>query len=357
MTLYSVLRPLLMTLDAETAHRLALRALKAGFGPRGGFTHAALETRLWGHGFANPLGLAAGFDKDAEALPALFRLGFGFVEAGTVTPLAQEGNPRPRVFRDAASGAVVNRMGFPGRGHEAFAANLAAARRARLPGLVGVNIGVNKESASPAADYARGLTRLSELADYVAVNVSSPNTAGLRDLQRREALNELLGRLGQARDPRVPLLVKVAPDLSPEERADIAALALAHGIDGLIVSNTTVTRPEGLPPWLRDEKGGLSGRPLLGLATAALGDFYRLTGGKLPLVGVGGVAGAEDAYAKIRAGASLVQVYSALVFKGPALVPGLLEGLARLLARDGFTTVAEAVGADHAAPEKSRRKV
>jgi dihydroorotate dehydrogenase len=348
--LYPLLRPLLRALPPETAHRLTLTALAAGLGGRARAADPPiLAQHLWGREFPNPIGIAAGFDKDALVPDALLRLGFGFVEIGTVTPLPQPGNPRPRVFRLNEDAALINRLGFNSGGLDRLVARLH--RRRGGAGIVGVNLGKNRDSTDAAADYVEGVRRTAALADYLVVNVSSPNTPGLRDLQARAVLEALLRQLLAARaeaGANAPLLVKIAPDLSPEERQDIAAVALATGIDGIVVANTTVARPPGLRGRHAAEAGGLSGRPLFAPSTALLGDIYRLTQGRLKLVGVGGVASAEDAYAKIRAGASLVQLYTALVFAGPALLGDIKAGLARLLRRDGFASVADAVGADHA---------
>jgi dihydroorotate dehydrogenase len=308
-----------------------------------------LGTRVWGRDFPNPIGIAAGFDKDARAPDALLRLGFGFVEIGTVTPRPQSGNPRPRLFRLAEDAALINRLGFNSGGLDRLAVRLR--RRRRDSGVAGVNLGKNRDSSDPAPDYAEGVRRTAALADYLVVNVSSPNTPGLRDLQARVALEELLRTVLIARDrsgARPPLLVKIAPDLTQEQRADIAAVALAVGIDGMVVSNTTVARPPGLKSLLGRQAGGLSGPPLFAPSTALLADIYRLTEGRLPLIGVGGVASAGDAYAKIRAGAALVQLYTALVYRGPSLLGEIKTGLAELLRRDGFAAVRDAVGADHA---------
>ena len=305
----------------------------------------SLKQVLWGRDFPNPIGIAAGFDKDAEAPDALLRLGFGFAETGTVTPRPQAGNPKPRLFRLYEDRAVINRMGFNSQGLEPSLKQLAT--RSRV-GIVGVNLGKNRDSTDAAADYLEGVRRVGALADYFVINVSSPNTPGLRDLQRRDILEDLLHRLVAARDeaaPGTPLLVKIAPDLSPDERADIAALAGPSGIDGIIIGNTTIARPPSLRSAHAGEQGGLSGAPLFAPSTAVLADIYRLTEGKIPLIGVGGIASADDAYAKIRAGASLVQLYTALVFQGPALVGRIKRGLAELLARNGFASIAEAVGA------------
>jgi dihydroorotate dehydrogenase len=346
--LFPLVRPVLRTLPPETAHRLTLAALAAGLGGRAGADPPSLGQRLWGRDFPNPVGIAAGFDKDARAVEALLRLGFGFVEVGTVTPLPQPGNPKPRVFRLEADGALINRLGFNSGGLDALVARLQ--QRPREAGIVGVNLGRNRNSTDAARDYAEGVRRAAPLADYLVINVSSPNTPGLRDLQEREALADLLRAVRVARDEsgaRPPLLVKVAPDLGSAQRADIAAVALASGIDGIVICNTTVARPQGLLSPDAGEAGGLSGRPLFAASTALLADMYRLTKGQLPLIGVGGVASAADAYAKIRAGASLVQLYTALVFTGPALLGEIKTGLVGFLRRDGFTTVGEAVGADH----------
>jgi dihydroorotate dehydrogenase len=309
-----------------------------------------LATRLWGLSFPNPIGLAAGFDKDARAMEGALALGFGFVEAGSVTPRAQPGNPRPRLFRLAEDEAVINRLGFNSRGLDSFVQRMRA--RDRRAGIVGANVGRNRDETDEAAAYETGIVALAPCADYLVVNVSSPNTPGLRALQRGDELSALAARLAAARDRagaqgRPPLLVKVAPDLDAEERREIAEVARAGAIDGLIVGNTTVARPATLGSRHRSEAGGLSGRPLFGPSTEILADFYRLTDGKVPLVGCGGIAAGADAYAKIRAGASLVQLYTALVFHGPGLVRDIARDLAALLRRDGFASVADAVGADH----------
>ena len=346
---YALVRPLLRAFPPESSHRLTLRALAAGLGGRAATADPPiLAQRVWGRNFPNPIGIAAGFDKDALVPEALLRLGFGFVEIGTVTPRPQQGNPKPRVFRLEEDGALINRLGFNSGGLDRVVARLEA--RHDL-GIVGVNIGRNRDSADAVADYAEGVRRTAVLADYLVVNVSSPNTPGLRDLQARTVLEDLLQQLLTARSEAgasAPLLVKIAPDLSAEERADIAAVALATGIDGIVVANTTLARPAGLRSGAAGEVGGLSGRPLFAPSTALLGEMYRLTETRLPLIGVGGVASAADAYAKIRAGASLVQLYTALVFAGPALLGRIKTELAELLRRDGFASVREAVGADHA---------
>ncbi|MDX1485930.1 MAG: quinone-dependent dihydroorotate dehydrogenase [Alphaproteobacteria bacterium] len=352
MNLYPLVRPVFHLIDAETAHNLSLAALRWGLGPRFRLEQdPALSITLWGKRFPNPVGLAAGYDKDAGVIGPMFDLGFGFVEVGTVTPRPQPGNPKPRLFRLDEDGGVINRLGFNSAGAEAAARNLAAWRAAGRPGIVGVNIGKNKESPDAAADYGTAARLLGGYADYLVMNISSPNTPGLRDLQAVAELEELLAAVGAGLaalyGPKPPVLVKIAPDLSDAALADIAALAKAGRMDGLMISNTTIERPASLTSRYRDEAGGLSGRPLMALATRVLAACWRETGGTVPLVGIGGIAGPEDAYAKIRAGASLVALYSSLVFEGPALVPRTVMGLGACLRADGFATVADAVGADH----------
>ncbi len=341
----------LRCLPPEVAHRLAVRALRHGWGPRADDDDPALAVNLWGLRFPNPIGMAAGFDKNAEAADGLLRAGFGFVEVGTVTPRPQTGNPRPRLFRLPADQALINRLGFNNDGAEAVAARLA--RRPRQ-GVLGVNIGANRDSADRAADYATGFTALARFADYVVINVSSPNTPGLRGLQAKDQLETLISALLAMRGDRQPLLVKIAPDLDDQARADIAAVALDHHIDGLIIANTTAARPPGLRSSARDQDGGLSGRPLLAPSTALLADMRRRTGGQIPLIGVGGIASAADAYAKIRAGASLVQLYTALIYQGLGLVAAIKRGLATRLRADGFGTIGAAVGADVPLPQDHR---
>jgi dihydroorotate dehydrogenase len=343
MDLFALARPLLHLLDPETAHRLAIRILASGWvRPAPGIDPPILAQRLWGIDFPSPVGLAAGFDKHAEVPDRLLGQGFGFVEIGTVTPRPQPGNPRPRLFRLDADRGAINRMGFNSEGLDAVKARLAA--RAPL-GIVGLNLGANKESPDHAADYVAGLRVVGGLAQYYVVNVSSPNTPGLRGLQAKDRLDDLLLRLAEARPGKGPLLVKIAPDLSETELADIVEVALARRIDGLIIGNTTLGRPNDLRSPQRTEVGGLSGAPLKRLAQDVLTRTYRMTGGKLPLIGVGGIESGADAYARIRAGASLVQLYTALVFDGPALVTRIKQELAALLRRDGFSSVAAAVGA------------
>jgi dihydroorotate dehydrogenase len=350
--LFALAAPVLKALPPETAHRATITALKLGLGPVAAEPDdPVLAVTLWGRHFANPIGLAAGFDKDAEVVDPMLRLGLGFVEIGSVTPRAQPGNPRPRAFRLPDHQALINRYGFNNRGHAAAVARLEArhANGAAGPGLLGINVGRNKDSRDPDADYAAGIRAFARLADYLVVNISSPNTPGLRAMQSREPLQRLLAAATAARadgTARPPLLVKIAPDLTPEDLEDVAEVALAAGIDGLIVSNTTIARPAGLPPDLAGEPGGLSGKPLMQPSTAVLRRMAKLVAGRLPLVGVGGVASGADAYAKIRAGASLVQLYTALAYRGPGLVGEIKRDLAGRLRADGFRSVAEAVGAD-----------
>lgn len=345
--IYPLLRPILFRLDAEKAHRLAVRSLSFLSRPTL-MPNPALTQRLWSLDFPNPIGLAAGFDKSAECYRGALGLGFGFVEIGSVTPQPQLGNPKPRLFRLPADRAVINRMGFNNDGMETVAARLA--NRVRANGIVGVNLGKNKETIDAANDYALGVARLGPIADYLVINVSSPNTPGLRALQGRGPLADLIQRTRTARDQltiRPPLLLKIAPDLTEDDQRDIAEVALAQGLDGLIISNTTLGRPTLLATETAKEAGGLSGAPLLAPSTDLLGRMYRLTEGKLPLIGVGGIASACDAYMKIRAGASLVQIYSAMVFEGPGLAARIARTLPDLLKADGFTHVRDAVGADH----------
>jgi dihydroorotate dehydrogenase len=340
---------LLRRLPAETAHDLAIRGLAVV--PRlKPDVPAGLEVRLAGLDLAHPLGLAAGFDKNAAALSGLARLGFACIEAGTVTPRPQAGNPRPRLFRLPEDRAIINRMGFNNAGLDAFARKLEARPR---DVVIGANIGINKDETAPASAYARGADRLLPLADYLTVNVSSPNTPGLRDLQERRALTGVLEAVTAARDRHVdaggrrrPIFLKVAPDLD-----DVAALAIVEtatlaAIDGLIVSNTTIARPESLISEARIEPGGLSGRPLLTPSTRLLALMARHAAGRLAFIGVGGIGSGADAYAKLKAGATALQLYTAFVYEGPGIIQRILDELVDCLARDGFATVTGAVGAE-----------
>ncbi len=345
-------RPLMLRLDPETGHGIAIGALaRLPLGaPKS--DDPRLAVKAFGLDFPNPIGLAAGFDKNGEAVAAALSLGFGFTEVGTVTPLPQPGNPRPRLFRLTADGAVINRFGFNSQGFAAVESRLARRiSKAGRPGIVGVNIGANKESADRAADYARGVAAFAAVADYFTINVSSPNTPGLRDLQQSGALDDLLARVVAARDEkaesfgRKPVLLKIAPDLSLDQLDAVVACARARQIDGLIVSNTTLARPKLADSTQANEQGGLSGRPLFALSTQMLAAAFLRVGGQFPLIGVGGVDSAARALAKIEAGASLVQLYSALVFKGLGLPAAIKQGLLGGLERGGYRSLVKAVGA------------
>lgn len=344
---YALIRPAIFLLDPETGHRLAVQSLRllphlpARADPAG-----PLAVRVAGLDFPNPLGMAAGFDKDAEVPDALLARGFGFAEVGTITPLPQPGNPRPRLFRLPEDRAVINRFGFNSQGAEAAARRLAD--RLGRGGIVGINIGANKDAADRIADYARMTALMAPLASYLAVNISSPNTPGLRALQDEGALAALLDAVLAARGPSgPPIFLKVAPDLEPADIDAISRLAIDRALGALIVSNTTISRPP-LASRFAGETGGLSGAPLKALALQRLRDFRRATGGAIPLVGVGGIATAEDAWERIRAGASLVQLYSAMLYEGPGIARKILRRLPALMARDGFAAIADAIGSEAA---------
>ena len=341
---YSLIRPLIFRMDAENAHHLTISALERLPSGTPAPADPMLRSRVAGIDFPGPVGLAAGFDKDGRVVHKMHRFGFGFTEMGTVTPLAQPGNPRPRLFRLAEDRAVINRLGF-NNGGQAEAAHRVAAmpRKGRI---IGINIGANKDAADRIADYATGVRAMAPLADYLTINISSPNTPGLRALQSKAALDELLAAVVEARGAdRTPLFLKVAPDLEPADIEDIAACTLQHGIDALIISNTTITRPP-LRSAAAGESGGLSGAPLHDLALDKLRRFRATLGTQVPLIGAGGIASADQAYARIRAGASLVQLYSAMIYEGPYLAARINKGLKALLRRDGLATIAEAVGID-----------
>ncbi|KAL9239271.1 hypothetical protein vseg_013610 [Gypsophila vaccaria] len=372
-----LVNPFFALLDPEVAHRLAVSAAARGWVPREKRQDPSiLGLELWGRKFSNPIGLAAGFDKNAEAVEGLLGLGFGFVEVGSVTPVPQEGNPKPRIFRLREESAIINRCGFNSEGIQAVAKRLGAQHGKRKldetssssstandeskpggkagPGILGVNLGKNKISEDAANDYVQGVHTLSQYADYLVINVSSPNTPGLRQLQGRKQLKDLVKKVQAARDEMQwgeegppPLLVKIAPDLSKQDLEDIAAVALALQVDGLIISNTTISRPDSVcnNP-LSKEAGGLSGKPLYSLSSSVLKEMYILTRGKIPLIGCGGVSSGEDAYKKIRAGATLVQLYTAFAYGGPALIPQIKAELAECLEKDGYKSIYEAVGAD-----------
>ncbi|XP_052818851.1 dihydroorotate dehydrogenase (quinone), mitochondrial-like isoform X1 [Mya arenaria] len=377
-------------LDPESAHNLAIFIAKHKLVPKQNYADpASLQTKVWDREFSNPVGVAAGFDKDGVGVDAMLESGFGFVEVGSVTPKPQPGNPKPRLFRLVEDKAVINRFGFNSDGHKAVKERLQARTADQKKdeiyypyiseernmlninmwtetwgpdtpplhcqscgGVVGVNLGKNKTSDSLVGDYVEGVREFAPLADYLVVNVSSPNTPGLRSLQGRQQLEELIAKVSEERNSsnserKPPLLVKIAPDLTEQDKTDIAAVVLQTPgrVDGLIVSNTTVSRPDSLQSKHKSESGGLSGEPLKTLATQTIVDMYRLTNGAVPIIGVGGVASGQDAYEKIRAGASLVQLYSALVYQGPPVVKTIKRELAELLEKDGFTSVSQAVGA------------
>lgn len=347
MALYPLLRPLAFALDAERAHRLTIAALKllpAGVPPK---PDPMLAIRVAGLDFPNPVGLAAGFDKDGEVFDAMLGFGFGFVEVGTLTPLPQKGSERPRLFRLAEDRAAINRLGFNNKGQRSALARLAG--RHRSQGIVGINVGANKENAAGEAaisDYVAGVRAMAPHADYLTINISSPNTPGLRALQDKGALDALLAAILEARsagERRPPIFLKVAPDLESRDVADISALAIAHGIDALIVGNTTLSRP-ALMSSHREETGGLSGAPLKPLALQRLRDFRSATGGGIALIAAGGIENGVDAFERIRAGASLVQLYTAMVYQGPDVGASIAAELKLQLGRHGFRTLSEAVG-------------
>ena len=340
---------LLRSLPAEKAHKATIKALRAGLGPKAPADMGApLKTRIGGLSLPNPVGLAAGFDKDCDVPDAMLAAGFGFVECGTVTPKPQAGNPKPRLFRLTEDEAVINRMGFNNGGLDHFEARLKA--RQGRSGIVGANLGANKDSTDRVEDYVSGLKRLWGLSDYFTINISSPNTPGLRDLQAEDAMDDLLGRISEARaqlagdKPGFPIFLKVAPDLGSGQIERIVEQARTYGMNAIIVSNTTIERPDDLQSAHKGEGGGLSGAPLFERSTKVLAEFYAAANGTIDLIGVGGIGSGAQAYAKIRAGANAVQLYSALVYKGPGLVGEINRDLLALLKADGFETIAQAVG-------------
>ena len=345
---YALVRPIVHATDGEAAHNLTLNALAPLPRARHALTSPVLATELAGMRFPNPVGLAPGFDKDARVAHAMPHFGFGFIEVGTLTPLPQDGNPRPRLFRLVEDEAVINRMGFNNGGQAAAAERIKCLRRYGLPVPLGINIGANKDSADRIADYAKGTATMAPLADYLTVNISSPNTPGLRALQDRGALEALLDGVTamQPEGAAKPVFLKVAPDLEPADIDDIVAVAMDQGLAAVIVSNTTIARPV-LASRHGGEAGGLSGAPLAALALRRVQDFHSASGGKLPLVAAGGIASAEQAWERIRAGASLIQIYSAMVYEGPGLAGRIAHGLEKLAVRDGFARVSDAVGTAH----------
>lgn len=377
------LMPCLRLIGPETAHWLAVKAAKYKLVPYiKQDDHACLKTQVWGRHFKNPIGLAAGFDKNAEAVDGLFRLGFGFIEVGSVTPRPQEGNAKPRIFRLTKERAIINRYGFNSDGHQAVLDRIKS--RAETPGcvipddrnqlneqlvspdrprvtlthrpesgVVGVNLGKNRDSADAAEDYVAGVRELGPVADYIVINVSSPNTPGLRALQGRQQLQQLVDKVVEERnklpaEKRPPVLVKIAPDLSEQDKIDVASVLARPkaGVDGLIVSNTTVSRPAELTSPHKYESGGLSGPPLRDMSTQLIRDMYRLTQGRLPIVGVGGVSCGQDAYEKLCAGASLVQIYTVMAYEGPTIIHKIKKQLSDILQEQGINSVSEVVGLD-----------
>ncbi|CAL1603758.1 unnamed protein product [Knipowitschia caucasica] len=353
------LMPLLQRIvGAETAHVLAVKMIGLGLVPLNRYQDPPLlQTHVFGLNFKNPIGIAAGFDKHGEAVDGLYKIGFGFVEVGSITPKPQEGNAKPRVFRLTTDQAIINRYGFNSCGISEAQQRLEAREKTQTEQTkaghpLGVNLGKNKLSLDAAADYQEGVKALGPLADYLVVNVSSPNTPGLRNLQGKNELRQLLStvlkeRNALQREHKPPVLVKIAPDLSTQDKHDIADVVTELGVDGLMVSNTTVTRPESLQDAQRTESGGLSGQPLKDLSTQTVGEMFCLTKGKVPIIGIGGVASGQDALDKIRAGASLVQLYTAFAYQGPPIVKKIKRELEQLLQEQGFSSVAEAVGVDH----------
>ncbi len=342
---FALAKPFLHKLDAEQAHKLTIAGLKTGLvGRSSTAADLRLQSHVFGLTFPNPVGLAPGFDKNAEVPDAMLAQGFGFVEIGTVTPRPQNGNAKPRLFRLPEDEAVINRMGFNNDGHDVVLRRLEARRN--RGGLVGVNIGANKDSEDRIANYVKGLQKFASVASYITINISSPNTPGLRNLQARDDLQRLLDGLNAKRPFHLPMLLKIAPDLSVDELQDVANCCAGGAVSGVIISNTTISRPD-LKSFHAKETGGLSGKPLFALSTQQLSLFHQMTDGRIPLVGAGGVSDAVTAWAKIEAGASLVQLYSALVYKGPALVSEICAGLNEKLKTHNFTRLQDAVGSQN----------
>ncbi|XP_063439932.1 dihydroorotate dehydrogenase (quinone), mitochondrial-like isoform X3 [Mytilus trossulus] len=349
--------PFFQLFDAETSHKMAVKAAKYKLVPKSKITpHPVLASRVFDRDFPSPVGLAAGFDKDGEAVDGMLKMGFSFVEIGSVTPNPQPGNEKPRVFRLKEDKAVINRYGFNSEGHDKVY-NRLKVREVEppvvVPGIMGVNLGKNKTSSYPVEDYVQGVRKFGKVADYLVINISSPNTPGLRAMQGKDMLDTLLEKVLSERDHirgrKPPLLVKIAPDLTDQDKKDIAEVVLnrKESLGGLIVSNTTVSRPDSLKSSHKDEVGGLSGEPLKDLSTKTISDMYRLTEGKVPIIGVGGVGSGEDAYDKIKEGASLVQLYTALIYQGPPVIGKINRELSELLIKDGYKSITEAVGANH----------
>ena len=352
MTVYDVLRPILFSLGPELAHSLTLKGLSLGSRllPSSNHDDSRLAVEALGLNFSNPLGMAAGFDKNGEVPDALLKLGFGFTEIGTVTPEPQIGNPKPRVFRLIKDQALINRLGFNNNGQKRLVDRLEQRSQvkngSRRIGVIGVNLGANKESLDRILDYGAGAKVLSPYADYLVVNVSSPNTPNLRGLQSAEALSAIINQVRSSMVKEVPVLVKIAPDLSKNEIEEIAEISRITSVNGIIVSNTTIERPKNIQDHHKNEEGGLSGNPLFEPSTRVLSQLYQLTKGQTTLIGVGGVGSAEDVLKKIRSGASLVQLYTALVYKGPGLIKKIKHDLVELLERDGLQDISSAIGID-----------
>jgi len=346
---FELARPLLYALDPEQAHELTLKSLEAGIHPRPTMADdARLGAKVWDLDFPNPLGIAAGFDKDARVPGAVLAMGFGHAEIGTVTPRPQEGNPRPRVFRLIRDRALINRLGFNNSGH---AAALARLERARPRGVLGINVGANKDAADRAADYVAGVRAFYDVASYFTVNISSPNTPGLRDLQAPAALDELVGRVLQAREelmaagrPKRPVVVKLAPDIAEDDIAPIVGVLEARGVDGIAVSNSTLARERLGDAALAKEAGGISGRPLFHRSTAVLARVHVLTGGRIPLIGIGGIDSGQTAITKLEAGATLLQLYTGLVYEGPGLLARIKQEMTAHMAREKLAHIADLTG-------------
>jgi dihydroorotate dehydrogenase len=346
---FALARPLLNVLDPEQAHELTLRSMEAGIYPRSSVPDdGRLAVNAWGLTLPNPLGIAAGFDKDARVVGAVLAMGLGFAEIGTVTPRPQPGNPRPRVLRLGKDGAIINRLGFNNGGH---AAALARLERRPPRGVVGINVGANKDAPDRAADYVEGIQSFYDVAGYFTVNVSSPNTPGLRDLQAPAALDDLLARVLAARSqliasgkPRRPIVVKLAPDLAEADLEPVVGVLVGRSVDGIAIANTTLGRPGLSDPALGEQAGGLSGRPLFHRSTVMLARVYRLTQGRIPLIGIGGIDSGAAAIAKIEAGATLLQLYTALVYEGPGLVARIKRDLVRYAEQEKLARIGEASG-------------
>lgn len=339
-------KPILHSLDPETAHSVGICGMKMGLHPVHKIDDPRLKTTLFGQDFPNPVGLAAGFDKNAEVIAPILKMGFGFTEVGTVTPLPQSGNPRPRVFRDTANDCVINRMGFPNKGYGTFLKNIQKTKKP-ANGIIGINVGMNKEQTDPAEDYCALIKRLAPFANYFTVNISSPNTPGLRNLQAPENLAPLIQAVKKTRDAtenKPALLIKLAPDLTSQEQEEIADVLMYEKIDGIILTNTTLGRPGILPQKFANEKGGLSGAILTEKSNEVTRNFYKLTKGRIPIIGVGGISNAEDAYERIKSGASLVQLYTSMIFKGPDIAKDINDGLLKLMERDGVSSVTDLIG-------------